>query len=513
MQASAGSITLQNGVGNTLYVNNAGGLIQARDAVTFKTLDTLFDAAGKVTSKAQIDLDGGVVSAENINFFSHEGIVDIDVTRMDGGLHVKTGAANVSVAEGDLNLKTFEITGDPVIYLGSGDFNYTGDIFTNGNIFALSVAQGFVNIVGNINTSPVLNDGAGGDLLIMAATNITITGTLQTSGLNGNGGQLLVMTNNRGNGANAIDIRGGITTTGIRSGNVLIANNGTNGTVSTNFIDTSSSSPNGFAGAVSVISPGGISIGATLFDVPAINTQGAGPGKSGGIFVSSGSIAQGGAGQAVVIGSATNPAPIASAAEASIILHSKGDIRLGGTIYTAATPSLLPSGGMGVFPRVASAFTGFTQNDTANYTFTFTPQAAPTFTNGVQTWDLIPGGFQTLIADQSIDTSGSLTIQSNGDSRFLSTLLMPTMRVNGDVIGATGAGGSASSIALITHQGMTVANGSASTSVITAPAAGVAGASAGDFIAIGAVGNVGVTVGGATKGTAVIQASNPGEQC
>ncbi len=516
IQALSGNIQIQNLISNTLNVQNLLGSISARDSILFETLGTTFDANHKVLAKANLSVQGGDISAQTISFTSPEGQIGIDVNSLGGNVNISGGEAHVNVQKGNLNLGAFNVTGDPVIYVGSGDFTYSGDIFTQGNVFAVSTPQGGINITGSINTSPIVANGAGGDVILLSESQISVSGAIQTSGQNGAGGQVVVTTNNLGSLPVAISL-GNITTAGTIGGNVLIASTGSvgdpsMGIINIGSINTSSTSQTGHAGAIAVVSTGAINIGTNQTTGPAINTSGAGSLQSGGVFISSGNPNKGpnfSSPVAIAIGSSTNTTPIQTGSDAAVILHAAGDILLGSQRFTSSSPAPAGTGGLGVFPRVASTFLGFpVGTDSDTYSFTITPQAAPTFTDGTGPYELVPGGFATLTSYQftgtnnhpSINTSGDVTFNTNGAQWFLAPLVMPQVSIGGNITALPGTNGSASSIGIVSHQTLSLATGNASKTVSTQASAGgtaISGEMPGDLILVAGAGTdtAGILIG------------------
>src|SRR5207302_1069455 len=103
--------------------------------------------------------------------------------------------------------------------------------------------------------------------------------------------------------------------------------------------------------------------------------------------------------------------------------------------------------------------------DSASYVWRVTPQAMPTISNGTTTYFLPAGNFSQLAANQTLNTSGTLTIDTSGDKGLLVPLVMPYMIVGGSITGSTGSNGNAAPIVLFSNNDMTLANGASTNKV------------------------------------------------
>src|SRR5206468_1592108 len=82
---------------------------------------------------------------------------------------------------GDLNIGRLDV-GGAQIYQGSGSFSYSGDIITQGNMLNIAAPFGSISLGGTVNTSPIGFAGRGGDIQLSARNEITISGSIITSG-------------------------------------------------------------------------------------------------------------------------------------------------------------------------------------------------------------------------------------------------------------------------------------------------------------------------------------------
>src|SRR6185369_3205741 len=92
--------------------------------------------------------------------------------------------------------------------------------------------------------------------------------------------------------------------------------------------------------------------------------------------------------------------------------------------------------------------------DSNSYLITVTPQQLPTLSDGTNTYALPAGSFVQMSSKQLLNTSGNLSISTNGDSSLLVPIVMPSVVVTGSVTGLTGANGSAAPIVLYATNNM-----------------------------------------------------------
>jgi hypothetical protein len=90
-------------------------------------------------------------------------------------------SVNIQNYVGDLNIGRLDV-GGAQIYQDSGNFIYTGDIITQGNLLNIAAPFGSIILNGSINTTPIGFGGRGGDVDLLARNEITISGSITTSG-------------------------------------------------------------------------------------------------------------------------------------------------------------------------------------------------------------------------------------------------------------------------------------------------------------------------------------------
>ena len=200
LQALSSSINIQSVLSNLLAVDNAGGVIQARDNVVFSTLGTTFDNEGAILSKANLFVAGGNIAADNIHFNSPSGLVKVEVDRIDGPAHVSAGDLILAVKGGTLTAGNMNLTGDPVYANSGGDVDLVAaGVFSGGSTFSTSgsvftaLASGNVTAVGApnpglVDASSSANNSAGGAIKIGAG--VTYDGSYNITGATAGGGKI-----------------------------------------------------------------------------------------------------------------------------------------------------------------------------------------------------------------------------------------------------------------------------------------------------------------------------------
>jgi len=166
IQAPAGSVQIANLSGNSLTVDNSLGTITAQDQVLFETLGSTSQ------SKAELSVVGGTISANNVSFVSPDGHINVATDRINGAVDVSGGSAEVGAKQGNLDLASVQLTGDPLFYAQGGNLDLSG-LFTSGSTYST----------------------AGGDFVALATGNITATtapsaATVDASSTSGQGGAI-----------------------------------------------------------------------------------------------------------------------------------------------------------------------------------------------------------------------------------------------------------------------------------------------------------------------------------
>ena len=238
MQALNGNMTIQS-LGHTLDVNNLMGTIAAKNEILIQTLGTRPFAGDTTAALANLNLIGGVLESEKISFHSPSGLVSVNADELLGPVHVAGGLAAV-VSNGDLQIASLNLTGDPIFASKTGDLDLSG-IFTagqfktnGGDFIALArrdiIAPSLVGpaVIDATNSAP---GATGGYVLIYAGVdNITVgnsscsncAGQWSWTGVSASGGNINLPQVSLKTNSNEINIQaiGGVD----RAGTVSIGN-------------------------------------------------------------------------------------------------------------------------------------------------------------------------------------------------------------------------------------------------------------------------------------------------
>ncbi|MBX9570256.1 MAG: hypothetical protein K2X77_15260 [Candidatus Obscuribacterales bacterium] len=178
----AGNINFNSTSASNLLINNTGGTLLAQ-------LGSINVRDGSFIEKFNLDLFGGDIITRELNLWSGNGILNVDVNTLSGQVNASTGIMHLNAATPDLMLGSIQILGDPTF------FNQ-GNIQINNNISAVGalaiIASGNITSTagGSINTTQPA--GAGGNVIIMAGTSFSTApptpGSATTSGQNGGAG-------------------------------------------------------------------------------------------------------------------------------------------------------------------------------------------------------------------------------------------------------------------------------------------------------------------------------------
>jgi len=115
IQSMLSNLNVQNLMGNTLTVTNTLGTMQALGSIDFQTLPT------SILGKASLNVTGGALTAQTVNFVSPDGIVHVNGDTINGLVNISAGEALAGVNSGNLSIASLNLTGDPLIYNTNGD--------------------------------------------------------------------------------------------------------------------------------------------------------------------------------------------------------------------------------------------------------------------------------------------------------------------------------------------------------------------------------------------------------
>src|SRR5262249_33687048 len=135
--SSFGNINITSQMVQNIAINNVGGVLQALQGA-INVRDSAF------TGAANLSMTGGDFLARELNLYSGQGDVTVDVERVEGTVNIYANEAHVTSASDSLALGTIKLDGDPTFINSTGDITITGlvsfaekiAIIANGNITA-----------------------------------------------------------------------------------------------------------------------------------------------------------------------------------------------------------------------------------------------------------------------------------------------------------------------------------------------------------------------------------------
>lgn len=359
----------------------------------------------------------------------------LNLTGRDVRTSVSGQSGGLGQSSGSIYLSGSTVTVDELV-TGGNSTTTAGAITARATTGAIST--GLVNAQGNTSNNSYSN----GDVVMDAATTLTINSASTNSILannvvlgSSNGisitslgstsidaiGNVFLVTGNSGNAA-TISISGGIDTSGITAGFIEIVNNAAT-TASTNVtvgaLTTNSIAQNGQAGSVSVVSSGGINLGA--ISATSLVSQIGPQARGGSVFISSG----GTGANAITVGTINTSA---LTAPGNIILLSSG-------ASTVANPTNITHGAF----TQTGALSGSNLSASLNGASTTIPSTVyiTTTLTGPSAINIRPGGYQAQ--QGTLGTPIDFTINSpdfrfivpinvgaTGDSIFLGALTQAT---------------------------------------------------------------------------------------
>ena len=320
---NSGTISALNNIGiaagaydaaGSITVNNAGGSIQALNgAITVGDINN--------TAKANTTLTGGDWLSKDLNLYSGDGALNVNVGEVTGAITGRAGTASVLADTENLIVKSMTASGDPT-FKSTGNFTLMNDITTNGGPVAI-LARGDINFDLDATIDTSSGAGAGGTITLVAGSNWTTAGANNSiSGASSGGGSI------NGSGLLLDFISDGATNGGDIT---LIAFAGSgNGSGLIN-IDSSSISALGGGGGsngnVTIIGGGGVA-------VSDIDTQGAGNAGTGRVLISSFQpvVVNG----PVLINDSTGAVVQGSFAPSTTVTNGR-DVGLGGVVFSGAS--------------------------------------------------------------------------------------------------------------------------------------------------------------------------------
>ncbi|MBX9879479.1 MAG: hypothetical protein K2Y22_13545 [Candidatus Obscuribacterales bacterium] len=278
ISAMQGNINLASKLSTDLILNNVNGqlsalngIINARDLSYLGAMNTI--------------LHGGDFLSRELNIYSGDGIVDVNVNDILGTVNINAGCAHVQAATDNLLLGSLIITGDPTYYNTLGSITVTGPVSTTSGQNLAFAARQDITVSGNIST--IASTSTNGTLIFIAGANITGPTPLANTQINNNTANTVTIASGSGSTTGgAINLTGSgntITTSGGNLTMVAFSGSGagsalTPGTISVQQSISTAGSGTGFNGSVTMIA--GATSGAGI-TTSAINTGG-GSGSNGG---------------------------------------------------------------------------------------------------------------------------------------------------------------------------------------------------------------------------------------
>lgn len=335
---NSGTISAQNNIGiaagafdpmGSIAVNNTNGSIQALNgAITVGDINN--------TAKANTTLTGGDWLSKDLNLYSGEGALNVNVGEVTGAITGRAGTASVLADTENLIVKSMTASGDPT-FKSTGNFTLMNDITTSGGPVAI-LARGDINFDLDATIDTSSGSGAGGTITLVAGSNWSSAGANNSiSGGSAGGGSI------NGEGLLLDFISDGTTNGGDVTLIAFAGNSNNSGNIN---IDSSSISALGGAGGtngnVTIIGGGGV----TVAD---IDTQGVT--ATGNILVSSNQpvVVNG----PVLINDSTGAIVQGSFAPGSVPSSPK-DVILRGVVFSGGTTNVQSAGSATVSDVVAS---------------------------------------------------------------------------------------------------------------------------------------------------------------
>lgn len=277
MQAN---INLASRLSSDLIVNNLSGQLSALNGM-INVRDAIF--AGNYNTI----LGGGDWLSKELNVFSGDGIVDVNVNDILGTVNINAGCAHVQAATAHLLLGSLIITGDPTYYNTLGSITVTGPVSTTSGQNLAFAARQDITVSGNIST--IASSTTNGTLLFVAGANITGPTPLSNTQINNNTANTVTLASGGGSTTGgAINLTGSGNTITTSGGNLtMIAFSGTGagssltpGSISVQQSISTAGSGTGFNGSVTMIAGATSGAGITTGN---INTGGGSGSNAGAI--------------------------------------------------------------------------------------------------------------------------------------------------------------------------------------------------------------------------------------
>ena len=270
------NINISTPAAQNLVINNSG-IIEALGNINIR--DELF------TPKFNTSLLGGDWLSQQLNVFSGDGHINVDVNQISGQVNLIGGTAALASKTGDLHVGALKMSGDPTISSGGDVFleksQFGGNewlfpgldaliITAGGNIINVDVtkigtangsgltgsvimtAGGMIDLQTNaiLSISTSTSNANSGNITLSAQGPILLSGTLSTHSTNGNSGSVSI-DSATGHISTAGNFSIDTSSSGFNGGAVSLTS--ANGVYAQNGISINTSSNAGFSGDVNVV--------------------------------------------------------------------------------------------------------------------------------------------------------------------------------------------------------------------------------------------------------------------
>jgi hypothetical protein len=173
--SAAKDVTLTGANDSMLSVNNTGGVINANGAINFRQSD--------YSGFADSTLYGGNLLSGELNINAGQGSGNVFVNELTGKVTTTGAAAHVTADTENLILGEQCLTGDPT-YFNTGNITIGGNITVQENL-AIVAGGNITSNVSNLNIT-ANSAGQGFNIVIVAGTNVTGSGTQTGGPISGN---------------------------------------------------------------------------------------------------------------------------------------------------------------------------------------------------------------------------------------------------------------------------------------------------------------------------------------
>jgi hypothetical protein len=167
INANLGNINIASQIVQDMRINNTGGTIQALNGLINVRDDSFL-------AKSHLGIWGGDLLSKELNLFSGDGNVYVDVGQITGPVNISAGAAWIFSSTDTLRLGNINLTGDPTFYNAGGDVVIDRDLIFPGQHLAIVAALDIKTAVqgdgspATINISTSSSTGNAGDIIMIA---------------------------------------------------------------------------------------------------------------------------------------------------------------------------------------------------------------------------------------------------------------------------------------------------------------------------------------------------------